>query len=240
MEEKQDLFINNNSKEDKNNKMIHDAKIRKQSKQYCKKLKLLVNKKPINPKGKAEIIQFKKQIIDLIKDNFKDKYAIFCGSGNEIDLQLFIEYLCQLLQIKMSKIVEGFKIYDKIDKNQLLLLSKTKNTIISFILSFYDFYEEELVINNEEIVAEIINKKNNLEDSFIISLVKTVNLLNIPYVTKDEFANIFKEDYNKNKNNNLYMNNLGILILKIIDFFFKIKNLNMNINNDKKKLSHKN
>ena len=62
MEEKQDLFINNNSKEDKNNKMMYDARIRKQSKQYCKKLKLLVNKKPINPKGKAEIIDLASDI----------------------------------------------------------------------------------------------------------------------------------------------------------------------------------
>ncbi len=204
MEEKQDTFSRNNYKDD-TNKILYDAKIRKQTKQYFKKLKLLVNKKPINAKGKAELLQFKKQIVDLIKDNFKDKYNLFCCSGNEIDLQLFIEYLCQLLQLKLSKMVETYKIYDKIDKNQLLLLSKTKNTIISFMISFYDFYEEELVINNEEIVAEIINKKNNnSEDSFIISIVKTINLLNMPYITKDEFINIFKED-NKIKKNNLYI-----------------------------------
>ena len=238
MEEGQDLYSNNISKDDIN-KIFYDVKVRKQSKQYYKKLKLLVSKRPINVKGKNELFQFKKQIIDLINDNFKDKYNLFCGSGNEIDLQLFIEYFCQLLEIKMSKMVEGYKIYDKIDKNQLLLLSKTKSTIISFLISFYDFYEDELVINNEEIVAEIINKKNTLEDSFIITLVKTVNLLNMPYITKDEFINIFKEDKNNTKVI-LYSKDLGILLLKIIDFFFKIKSLNNNMNNNKKKVSQKN
>ena len=219
-----------------NNNIFYDKKIQMQLKEYYKDLKLLLNKRPINPKGKSELSEFKKQIIDLIKDKFKDKFVLFCGVGDEIDLQLFIEYLCQLFESKMAKMIKGYNILEKTDNNQLLLLSKTKNTILSFLISFYDFYEDELVINNEEIVAEIIKNKNILEDSFIVALVKTVNLLNMPYITKDEFINIFKED-KKSKTIILYTKDLGYLLLKIIEFVFKIRNLNINMN--KKKISQK-
>ena len=180
-----------------NTQFFLDKKIKSLIKQYFKDLKVLLNKRPINAKGKSELFQFKKKIIDLIKDTFKEKYILFCYSEDEIDLQLFIGYLCQLLEAKMSKMIEGYNALEKMDKNQLLLLSKTKNTILSYLISFYDFYEDELVINNEEIVAEIVNKKNNLEDSFVMTLVKIINLLNMPYITKDEFINIFKDDEKK-------------------------------------------
>ena len=239
MELNQELFSPKNLSQN-NNQIFYDLKIRPRLKEYYKYLKLLVNKRPINTKGKSELFQYKKQIIDLIKDNFKEKCNIFIGVGNEIDLQLFIEYLCQLLEIKMSKMVEGYKIFENMDKNQLLLLSKSKNTIISFLITFFDFYEDELVINNEEIVAEIIKKKNSLEDSFLITIIKTINLLNMPYITKDEFINIFKEEEKKNKKIIFTSKDLGYLLLKIIEFFFKIKNLNISLNNNKKKVSQKN
>ena len=213
-----------------NTKFYMDQKLKSLIKQYYKDLKILLNKRPINAKGKTELFQFKKKIVDLIKDTFKEKYILFC-SGEEIDLQIYIEYLCQLLEAKMSKMIEGYNILEKMDKNQLLLLSKTKNTLLSFLISFYDFYEGELVINNEEIVAEIVNKKNNLEESFVMTLVKMLNLLNMPYITKDEFINIFKDDKKTNKNI------LGYLLLKIMELLFKIKNLNTNVN--KKKSSKK-
>ena len=216
-----------------NTQFFLDKKIKSLIKQYFKDLKVLLNKRPINAKGKSELFQFKKKIIDLIKDTFKEKYILFCYSEDEIDLQLFIGYLCQLLEAKMSKMIEGYNALEKMDKNQLLLLSKTKNTILSYLISFYDFYEDELVINNEEIVAEIVNKKNNLEDSFVMTLVKIINLLNMPYITKDEFINIFKDDEKKNKKIIL-----GYLLLKIIELLFKIKNLNINVN--KKRNSKKN
>ena len=233
MEVNKEKKENNNIISQNSQNYFNDKKIESKLKQYYKELKILVSKRPINAKGKTELSQFKKKIIDLIKDIFKENSTLFCGIDNEIDLQLFIEYLCQSFEIKMEKMLAGYNILEKIDKDQLLLLSKTKNTIISFLISFYDFYEGELVTNNEEIVAEIINKKNTLEDSYIMALVKTVNLLNMPYITKDEFINIFKEDI-KNKN---FMKNLGYLLLKIIEFIYKIRNLNVNIN--KKKTSQK-
>ena len=146
----------NKSNYNLNNQLLNEQKTHSQLKQYYKELKLLVSKKPLNPKGKSELSQFKKKIIDLIKENFKDKYDLFCSTGNEIDLQLFLEYLFQLLQNKIEKMIEAYKFFEIMDKNQILLISKTKNIIISFLISFYDFYEDELVINNEEVVAEII------------------------------------------------------------------------------------
>ena len=222
-----------------NNQLLNEQKTHSQLKDYYKDLKVLVSKRPINPKGKSELSQFKKKIIDLIKQTFKDKYDLFCSIGNEIDLQLFLEYLFQLLQKKISKMVEGYKIFEKMDKNQLLLISKTKSTIISFLISFYDFYEDELVINNEEIVAEIIDNRENLEDSFLITLIKTINLLNMPYITRDEFINMFKQD-KKGKIFSFKSKDLGYLFLKIIELFFKIRTLNTNMSNNKKRYSLKN
>ena len=240
MELNSDQNLNlNNINFNPNNQLLYEQKIHSQLKQYYKDLKVLVSKRPINPKGKSELSQFKKKIINLIQDNFKDKFELFCTSGNEIDLQLFLEYLCQLLQKKLAKKVEGYKIFEKMDNNQLLILSKTKNNIISFLISFFDFFEDELTINNEEIVAEIIDNKNDLEDSFLIRLIKTVNLLNMPYITKDEFTNMFKAE-KKSKITYFNSKDLGYFLLKIIELFFKIRTLNLNMNNNKKKISQKN
>ena len=195
LNEEFNINLENNISYNPNNQLLNEQKTHSQLKQYYKDLKLLVSKRPINPKGKSELSQFKKKIIDLIKEIFKDKNDLFCSVGKEIDLQLFLEYLFQLLQKRITKIVEGYKLFEKIDNNQLLLVSKTKSTIISFLISFYDFYEDELVINNEEVVAEIIDNRENLEESFIIILIKTINLLNIPYITNDEFINMFNQEF---------------------------------------------
>ena len=104
MELNSDQNLNlNNINFNPNNQLLYEQKIHSQLKQYYKDLKVLVSKRPINPKGKSELSQFKKKIINLIQDNFKDKFELFCTSGNEIDLQLFLEYLCQLLQKKTGE-----------------------------------------------------------------------------------------------------------------------------------------
>ena len=122
------------------------------------------------------------------------------------------------------------------DKNQLLLLSKIKNTIISFLISFFDFFEDELVISNEEIVAEIIDNRDNLDDSYLIILIKSVNLLNFPSISKDEFINMFKLD-KKQKIYTFKSKDLGYFFLKIIELFFKIRSLNINMSNNKRRNS---
>ena len=215
-----------------NNKIYCDIKLRSQLKQYYLKLQKLLSKKPKNPSNKSEIYQFKRQIIELIKDTFNDKYNIFI-SGKEVDLQLFIEYLVQILYQKLSKLVEGYNsIFENLEGEQILLLTKSKSTIISFLISFYDFYEDELIINNEEIVSEIINKKNSIEDSFLIATIKTINCLNIPLISKFEFTNLFNYE-KKNQNNFFNSKDLGLKILKIIDLFFKIRILIANLNKKK-------
>ena len=235
-----DLNIeNNNINFNPNNQLLYEQKIHSQLKDFHKELKLIVAKKPINPKGKSEAFQFKHKIMDLIKKNFNDKYDLFCDTNNDIDLQLFLEFLSELLQKKVIKMIEGYKIFEKMDNNQLLLVSKTKNTIISFLISFFDFYEDELVINNEEIVAEIIDNRDNLGDSFLISLIKTINLLNIPYLSKDEFINMFKQN-SKQKIYTFKSKDLGYFLLKIIELFFKIRNLNANMSNNKRRNPLKN
>ena len=240
LNEEFNINLENNISYNPNNQLLNEQKTHSQLKQYYKDLKLLVSKRPINPKGKSELSQFKKKIIDLIKEIFKDKNDLFCSVGKEIDLQLFLEYLFQLLQKRITKMVEGYKLFEKIDNNQLLLVSKTKNTIISFLISFYDFYEDELVINNEEVVAEIIDNRENLEESFVIILIKTINLLNIPYITKDEFINMFNQE-KKSKIFSFKSKDLGYLFLKIIELFFKIRSLNnSNLTINKKRLSIKN
>ena len=237
--EELNLNLNNNINYNMNNQLLNEQKAHSQIKQYYKKLKILVSKRPINSKEKSELSQFKNKILDLIKNNFEDKCDLFCSIGTNIDLQLFMEYLAQLLQKNIAKIIEGYKIFEKSDNSQLLLVSKTKNTIISFLISFFDFYEDELVINNEEIVAEIIDNRDNLEDSFIISLIKTINLLNMPYIIKYEFINMFKQD-KKSKIFSFNSKDLGYLFLKIIELFFKIRSLNSSMSINKTRNSIRN
>ena len=50
-----------------NNQLLNEQKTHSQLKDYYKDLKALVSKRPINPKGKSELSQFKKKIMDLIK-----------------------------------------------------------------------------------------------------------------------------------------------------------------------------
>ena len=95
LEEKEldlNLDTNNIINFNQNNQLLLEQKIHSQIKQCYKELKLLISKKPINPKGKSEFSQFKKKIINTIKENFKDNYDLFCNTDNEIDLQLFLEY----------------------------------------------------------------------------------------------------------------------------------------------------
>ena len=236
--EEKELDLNNNIINfTPNNQILNEQKKHSQIKQCYKELKLLISKKPINPKGKSELNQFKQKILDTIKQNFKDNYEdLFINSDNEIDLQLFLEYISQLLQEKITKLVAGYKIFENMDKNQLLLISKTKSTIISFLISFYDFYEDELVMNNEEVVAEIIDNRDNLEDSFLIILIKSINLLNIPYISKNEFINMFKSE-KKQKIYTFKSKELGYFFLKIIELLFKIRSLNINMSNTKRRNS---
>ena len=79
MELNSDQNLNlNNINFNPNNQLLYEQKIHSQLKQYYKDLKVLVSKRPINPKGKSELSQFKKKIINLIQDNFKDTYELFC------------------------------------------------------------------------------------------------------------------------------------------------------------------
>ena len=235
MEEKKEL---NGKLSSSTSNLFYDTQTNSQLKQFYKNLKELYDNKKLNLKENSEISQFKNEISNLIAGIFNQKSILFQNSEDKIDLQLFIEYLIQLLELKLSKMVQGYEIFEKMDKSQLLLISKTKSTTISILISFYDFYENELVINNEEIVAEIINKKNTIEDSFIITIVKTINLLNEIGILKEEFTNIFKVEEKKNKKQLLFSKDLGLVLLKIIEFFIRIKNLNVTLN--KKKINNKN
>ena len=236
--EEKELDLNNNIINfTPNNQILNEQKKHSKIKQCYKDLKLLISNKPMNPKEKSEFSQFKKKILDIIKQNFKDDYEdLFYNTDNEIDLQLYLEYICQLLQEKISKLIAGYKIFENMDKNQLLLISKTKSNIISFLISFYDFFEDELVMNNEEVVAEIIDNRDNLEDSFLIILIKSINLLNIPYISKNEFINMFRSD-KKQKIYTFQCKDLGYFFLKIIELLFKIRNLNINMSNTKRRNS---
>ena len=51
-----------------------------------------------------------------------------------------------------------------------------KDKIISFLITFYDFYEDELVVDTKNIIATI-SKKETISDSFVISLFKVQAIL---------------------------------------------------------------
>ena len=241
--------------------LLNNSKTRKQIKQFYKELRLLINEKV---KKKESLINIKQDIFLLIKKIFPDKYEYFYYQSNYQSLEIFIFCLCNQLEEKISKLVEGYRAFDfSLNDPDLNSIkdseNKNKDKIPSFFISFYDFFEEELVMNNEDIINTVIeandiidkspnnnmktsNQKEKINNSFLLSIIKIINNLNDLSIANDEFTNIFKEGIKSPTNNYFCLNDMGYLLIKIIESIIKIQELmisnknnsNINIHIDKK------
>ena len=237
------------------NNILYTTKSRKQIKHFYQELRKLIREKS---KLNENLINIKKDIQILIKNVFPDKYQYFFYEGNNNTLEIFIFCLCNQLEVQISKMVEGYKTFDfslnDPDFN-IILGSQNKNqdVIPSFLISFYDFFEDELVINNEDVINTVIetntsiednnmslkNKKDEINNSFLLSIIKIINQINNLSIADNEFKNIFT-DVMKGNYSNLY--DMGFLLIKIIESLVKIEsfislsnsnNNSININIDK-------
>ena len=213
--------------------------------------------KIINEKSnrKENFQNIKKDLFLLQKKYFPDIYQHFYAGNNFENLEIYIFCLCNQIENQISKIVSGYQSFDLI-LNELELniminnKNKGKNTILSFLISFYDFFEDELVINNDDImnsVIEINNKsttqqksndeklkkeKDEINNSFLLSLFKIINLINNLYIGKNEFNNIFSVGMNGPNSNYFSLNDMGFLLIKILEALIKIKNFIINKKKD--------
>ena len=222
------------------NDLFLQSKTRKQLKQFYSELKELLKSKGAQP------ISAKNEIILLIRKIFSDKYRYFIYDRDKQSLELFIYTLCNQIEVKISKMVEGYKSFYftldyNIDKNNNFNDNTAKNQMINFLISFYDFFEDEIVIDNNDIMNTIIQahntnnniqNKNQINESFIFCLLKTVNILNSTQLAKNEFNNIFKSVINGPNSNYYSLYDLGYLLIKTLESLSKIKQLS-NLNNDK-------
>jgi len=192
--------------------LFYHSKTRKKMKLFYQDLRKVINEKA---KKKESLINIKKDIFLLQKKLFPDIYHHFYLGNNFENLEIYIYCLCNQIENQISKIVEGYKSFDLIlNELELNIMMKNQNKkddiIESFIISFYDFFEDELVINNEDIINSVIDinnsakqQKNNdeklskqkeeINNSFLLSIIKVVNIINNLYIAKNEFANIFTE-----------------------------------------------
>ena len=235
--------------------VLYSTKARKETKLFFHELLRLINEKS---KINENLVNIKKEIHLLIKNIFPERYQYFYYENNIQSLEIFIFCLCNQLETLISKMVEGYKSFDfSINDPDLNLImdlnNKSKDIIPSFMISFYDFFEDELVINNEDVINTVIETNTSIEDnnmnaksekteinnSFLISIIKIINVFNRLSICDEEFKNIFTDGM-KGNYSNFY--DMGFLLIKIIESIIKVnelatvannKNNNININIDK-------
>jgi len=147
--------------------LLYSTKARKQIRQFHKELGKLINEKT---KRNENLINIKKDIQLLIKNIFPDKYQYFLYENNAQSLEVFIYCLCYQFESQISKMVEGYKSFDLyLNTPELSLMDQNKNKDIipSFLISFYDFFEDELVINNEDVINTVIEANTMVDNNDI-------------------------------------------------------------------------
>ena len=168
-------------------------------------------------------IQNEQKILSLISNNILEKINYFTSTNqNNFNFEFFIYVLLEIIKQKISKIIKNSKsiensLFHKINKNTI---KKIQSIIINFFISFYDFYENDSsYTNNEDIIEAIINKNVNLEESFLISCIKIILVLN-NNINKEKIKNIFNENL---KENTSLIKELTLLLIKIINLLIIIQ-----------------
>ena len=182
---------NVNIKENYSQNIFSNQEIRNQLKQYYNDIKVILSQKTNNFQNNKKICDFKDNAIYLIKTNFQKKYNILLYKDDKPLMETFIFSLNQEINIEIKKLV------------QLI----DNDNIITFFLSFYN-------INN---IQELTDKKNELDDPFILIEIKIILFLNNISSVK-EFLQIV---YNKE-----ILPSQSYFFIKIIQIFNNIKYIN--------------
>ena len=203
-----------------------DEKSKQQIKDIKKKLKqFMLKNNNIIPNSSSEfLIENEQKITSIIISTLSEKSSYFINEKENIfNYELFISFLLEKIRIKLSKIKEGAKSIQKslfkiINKNTI---KKIQSIIVNFLISFYDFYENDpSYTNNDNIIEILINKHTIIEESFLISSIKILLMIN-KYIEKDKIKKIFNK---KVIDNTLSVKDIIIQIIEILNMFMMIKN----------------
>ena len=225
--------------------LLNDDKSIKQIKNIKKQLKqfMLKTNNIIPNSDSNSLYQNGQKIFEIISNNLSEKINYFIDSnGNYFYYEIFISCLLEKIKARLSKIKKNGKsidssLFHKINKNTI---KKIQSIIIVFMTSFYDFYENDPSFTNiDEIFEAIINKNAIIEESFLISCIKIIIMIN-KYIDKNIMKNTFNE---KIINNTSSIKELVLLLIKIlnklilikknIDFFNFGENADVSKNNSK-------
>ena len=225
--------------------IFQSKKAKKQLKQFYQELLKLINEKK---KRNENLINIKKDIFFLIKNIFSDKYQYIYQDNNLQSLEFFIFLLCNQLETQISNMVIGFNTlnFSSSDSELMIKNDKSKDIIPTFLNHFYDFFEEELVMDNDYVINTVIEVNNNINNnnsanlkkeeinnSFLLSIMKIINKLNALSISKNEFSKIFTEGVNEPSSNYYCLHDMGFLLIKIIESLINIELLSLKNNNNR-------
>ena len=135
-----------------------------------------------------QILKGNEQIIfSIISSQLLEKIKYFTDSNKiTFNYELFIQILMELIKSKVSSIYKNSKIFGpnffkEMNKN---IIKKKQSITLDFLLSFYDDK------NINELTFEQINSVESKQDSFLISCVKIILIMDI-YVEKIKMEEIF-------------------------------------------------
>ncbi len=159
---------------------INDPKTKKLIKNLSISLQNINNKNNNNNDNKDNKVI--NEINEIISNILSEKKELFINSKNLFDIKIFLFIVLNEFERQLKLILENVQNFDLENPKQ----------ISSFLNSFYDFYEEELVINSDDIKNEII-KNNKISDSFVVSLNKILNII-FKYESKENLLTLFQKE----------------------------------------------
>ena len=195
--------------------------LKKQLKQFDSQ-----NKNNDSNTSQEAILQKEQKIFSIISTTLSEKVNYFITNQNTFSFELFIYVFFEKIRNILSKIVKNSKsiensLFHKINRNTI---KKIQSIIINFLISFYDFYENEKESNIDKIVETIINKNVVLEESYLLSYVKIILILN-NHIEPTIIKNVFND---KQKEFHSLISEIIAMLIKIINLFIIIKkNKNM-------------
>ena len=165
-----------------------------------------------------QILKGNEQIIfSIISSQLLEKIKYFTDSNKiTFNYELFIQILMELIKSKVSSIYKNSKIFGpnffkEMNKN---IIKKKQSITLDFLLSFYDDK------NINELTFEQINSVESKQDSFLISCVKIILIMDI-YVEKIKMEEIFGQF--KIKENKKIINKLSLCLIQLLYIFIRIK-----------------
>ena len=163
---------------------------------------LSISLQNVNSNNNENEKKINNEINDKISKILSEKKELFTNSKDSFDIKIFLFIVLNEFERQLKLLLENVQIIDLENPKQ----------ISSFLNSFYDFYEEELVINSEDIKSEII-KSEKISDSFVVSLNKILNTI-FKYEQKENLMALFQ------KETEFY--DIGIYVLQILYYFYTI------------------